>query len=156
MNRTDRIAATLAVSLMTMTACSGPTDPGPAGPGDPVGAPARQDPTPSPAPMGTPDADHTILVGPADAPLFEPSTLTIKLGQTVRWDFMGEGHSVISGADGVADGKFCAPNNQDCAQAPAQLAGSVYVLAPTRAGTYSYFCSLHVAEGMSGTITVVP
>lgn len=156
MDWTDRIGAALAVSLMTLTACADQTGPGPVGSQDLGGGMGKQDPSPPPDPMGDPGTQRTVLVGLGDVPLFEPSALTIKLGETVRWEFMSEGHNVISGANGVADGKFCAPSNQDCAKAPTQGVGAAYEFKFGQAGTYPYFCKTHLAEGMTGTILVTP
>lgn len=162
MDWTDRIGAALAVSLMTttmamtMSACAGQTDPGPVGTEDMRGSVGKPDPGPTPDPMDDPDAERTVLVGLGDVPLFEPSTLTIKVGETVRWEFLSEGHNVVSGVNGTADGKFCAPNNQDCAKAPTQGVGAAYEFKFSQAGTYPYFCRPHLAEGMTGTITVTP
>jgi plastocyanin len=156
MDWTDRIGAALAVSLLTLTACADQPAPGPVGSEDMSGTMGTKDPAPNPDPMDEPDPEHSVLVALGDIPVFEPSMLTIKVGETVRWDFLSEGHSVVSGMNGMADGRFCAPNNQDCAKAPAQAAGAAYSFKFSQAGTYSYFCRAHLAEGMTGTITVTP
>lgn len=156
MDWTDRIGAALAVSLITLTACSDQSSPGPVGSEDLRGSMSNQDAALPPDPMDEPDAENTILVGLGAVPLFEPNTLTIKPGESVRWEFLSDGHNLISGVNGMADGKFCAPNNQDCAKAPAQASGAAYVFKFSQAGTFPYFCSIHLAEGMTGTITVTP
>lgn len=161
MDRTDRIGTARAASLgawmltliVTTGACSSTPSPGPPGPAPPRSPSEMQETPPAADPGG---AEYTVLVGPGEAPLFEPSALSIKAGETVRWDFASEGHSVISGVNGMADGKFCAPNNQGCAQAPVQEAGVVYAVKFPRAGSYPYFCGTHLSEGMTGTVTVTP
>jgi plastocyanin len=82
---------------------------------------------------------------------FNPSTLTVSVGDTVVWTMSGDGHTVRSGtvgadnighpSDGPLDSGFKGP-------------GQSYSFMFTQAGTYQYFCEIH-PEQMKGTITVV-
>ena len=82
---------------------------------------------------------------------FDPSSLTVSIGDTVVWKMSGEGHTVRSGtigadnlghpSDGPLDSGFRGP-------------GESYSFTFAEAGTYEYFCEIH-PEQMKGTITVV-
>jgi plastocyanin len=98
---------------------------------------------------------HTVQVG-ASGLTFTPSTLTIAVGDKVTWTFASIGHTVTSGSGGVADGKFCSPNDTSCSGGVTSAVGAVYSHTFTTAGTFPYFCAVHFASGMTGTITVTP
>lgn len=117
-----------------------------------TGAPTTQ-PTSGATPTG--GATHTITVGPASAPTsFAPAALGIKVGDTVRWVWASNGHTVTSGTNGVADNKFCSPDNTNCATSAASNTGAVYVHTFTQTGTFPYFS--RGETGMTGVITVNP
>lgn len=105
---------------------------------------------------GTGPATYLVLVGLSEALVFEPPELTIKAGDTVQWEWFSDGHSVVSGQRGAADGKFCAPSNASCASAPSLDTGTKYQFTFVQAGTFPYFCIPHLMDGMTGTITVQP
>jgi plastocyanin len=92
---------------------------------------------------------------------FSPSTVTINVGDTVRWTWTGSlPHTVTSGAPGAVDGKFCSvpagttPSVATCDSISyAQGNGAVYSNTFTSAGTFPYFCEVHGAM-MSGTVIV--
>lgn len=95
---------------------------------------------------------HVVTVGSGGLS-FSPSTLTINVGETVRWVWAGSGHNVVSGT-AAADNKFCSPNDTSCATAPTSASGTTYSHTFTTAGAYPYFCAPHRLAGMTGTITV--
>lgn len=95
-----------------------------------------------------------VTVGAGGGFSFSPSTVSIKVGDTVRWTWGGTGHTVTSGTGGVADNKFCSPSDTGCATAAASTAGAVYSHTFTTAGSFPYFCAPHAAFGMTGTVTV--
>jgi plastocyanin len=80
--------------------------------------------------------------------------MTIPVGTTVHWFWSSTGHNVISGVDGVPDGTFCSPDNSACSTAPTSQAGATFQYTFTRAGTFRYYCTPHVSDGMKGTIVV--
>jgi plastocyanin len=102
----------------------------------------------------------TVTVGPNGTFVFDPAMVTIKVGDTVHWTWASAGHSVVSGQvinnTTMADGKFCSPNDTNCATAPASLAGATYDHTFTVAGTYPYYCAPHSVIGMVGTVVVQP
>jgi plastocyanin len=96
----------------------------------------------------------TVIVAPSDAHVFSPSTVTIRVGDTVRWVWGATGHTVTSGTNGNADGLFCSPADGTCAGAPTSRAGATYDHRFDSAGTFPYFCRPHAGMGMVGSVTV--
>jgi plastocyanin len=77
---------------------------------------------------------------------FNPNSLTIAVGDTVRWTNSGaRAHTATSGTNGSPDGKWDSGNLN-----PGQSFSHVF----TAKGTYPYYCTYHYAFGMTGTITV--
>jgi plastocyanin len=98
-----------------------------------------------------------VTVGPLGNKLrFVPDTVTISVGDTVRWTWASDSHSVTSGTSCTADGQFCSPDNMNCDAGILSNTGTVYEHTFTQAGTYSYFCALHCFAGMTGVINVTP
>ena len=96
-----------------------------------------------------------VTVGPNGMLQFSPSTVTISVGDTVRWTWGSSNHSVTSGTPCTVDGQFCSPNDTNCSAGTLSNTGFVYEHTFTVAGTYSYFCHAHCAFGMTGTVNVV-
>ena len=110
-----------------------------------------------PAVSGVPSATSTtvdVTVAPGGTLTFDPSTVNISVGDTVRWTWAFGGHSVTSGAPCTADGQFCSPNNTNCGQCVTSSQGFVYEFTFTQAGSFSYFCCAHCALGMTGVVNV--
>ena len=83
---------------------------------------------------------------------FSPATITINVGDTVRWTNNGAiVHSTTSGTSPTADGKWDSGLLSN---------GQSFSFTFTQAGTYSYFCSIHFftgtvivqTSGVNGTI----
>lgn len=85
---------------------------------------------------------------------YTPSTITIRVGDTVHWVWVGNGHSVTSGVNGIADGIFCAPNDSACSPGVTFDTGFTYDHTFTSTGALPYFCTQHWVDGMTGTVTV--
>jgi plastocyanin len=94
-----------------------------------------------------------VAVGPGFA--FVPSMLTISEGDTVRWTWAGNGHSVTSGDPCTVSGQFCSPDDMNCDQGVLSNTGTIYEHTFAQAGTYSYFCFAHCALGMTGVVNVI-
>jgi len=75
---------------------------------------------------------------------FQPESRTVKVGDTVRWTFKGDPHTVTSGAPGSPDGRF---------DSGIVDPGGRFEVRFVTAGTYRYFCQIH-PEQMTGTIVV--
>jgi plastocyanin len=77
---------------------------------------------------------------------FKPSSLTVNLGDTIRW-FLDDGsHTTTSTTIPSAAASWNAPVNSS---------NPVFIYVPTVAGTYSYKCVPHASMGMVGSFTVV-
>ena len=106
---------------------------------------------------GVPSATSTIVdvtVAPGGSFVFDPSTVNISVGDTVRWTWAGSGHSVTSGQPCQADSQYCSPNDMNCASGILSNTGTIYTHTFGRSGTYSYFCASHCFFGMTGTVNV--
>jgi plastocyanin len=93
-----------------------------------------------------------VQVGPAFA--FDPSTVNINVGDTVRWTWAGSGHSVTSGPPCEADSQYCSPDDQACASGILSNTGTVYTHTFDQPGVYDYFCAAHCTFGMTGAVNV--
>lgn len=98
----------------------------------------------------------TVTVGPGGDLRFDPKTITIHAGDTVRWHWGSGGHNVVSGSGGTADGMFCSPGDQGCSNAVLSPSGTTYEHTFAATGTFHYFCSAHQSLGMTGTVMVEP
>jgi plastocyanin len=97
---------------------------------------------------------HNIQVAPNGNIVFDPPTLTICAGDSVKWTWGSTGHSVTSGTSCTADNQFCSPNNTSCSTGTTSNAGDIYNHGFPTKGTFPYFCSPHCSSGMTGTIIV--
>lgn len=97
---------------------------------------------------GSPQVFNATVIGKTSTVLvkdfvFEPQNLAIKPGESVKWQIVGNGHTVTSTGGGVIQ-------NSGVMNAGA-VWGPFTFASP---GVYTYECSEHV--GMTGTITVNP
>jgi plastocyanin/glucose/arabinose dehydrogenase len=77
---------------------------------------------------------------------FEPATIDIQVGDTVRWSWVnGQPHTVTSGSSCTPDRLF---------DSGARSVGATSTFTFTRPGRFPYFCRLHCAEGMVGAVNV--
>ncbi|HVP13183.1 MAG TPA: plastocyanin/azurin family copper-binding protein [Phycisphaerae bacterium] len=98
-------------------------------------------------------AIHTVLVGPG--PVFNPSTIHVEVGDTVRWIWADGPHSVVSGMDGVPDGMF----SSGTPSFPPRMFevtfdAAVLDLYPRSGWIYPYFSAPDTAVGMIGFVVV--
>ena len=94
---------------------------------------------------------------------YDPATLTIKVGDTVRWTTVsGPPHNVSFWADSIPGGA-AAPLQADMPNTTSELVGPVlpgigeaYSITFTGvpAGTYRYYCTPHLALGMTAVLTI--
>ena len=79
---------------------------------------------------------------------FVPSTLSVKIGDTVTWKWGGGTHNVVSGANCMSDGAYTSG-------APTGATGNTFTHVYDKAGTFEFHCNPHCASsGMKGTVTV--
>ncbi len=98
---------------------------------------------------------HSVDVGPGF--VFTPPDVTIDVGDTIRWTWMGGFHNVESGVGGNHDGNFRSGD-------PTSVDGTTFELTYDQAfldahsmpaNTYPYYCIVHVDLNMHGTVTVI-
>jgi plastocyanin len=106
-------------------------------------------------------SDTDVIAGPDGRAVFEPSALTVPVGDTVRWGFASAGHNVCcrpadseaaeipAGAEG-----FASYDPDESPQGSLVPRGNTYEHTFDVAGRYDYACVPHVARGMVGTINV--
>ena len=98
-----------------------------------------------------------VTVGPlGNEYSFVPDTVNISVGDTVRWTWESNFHSVTSGKSCFADGQFCSPDNMHCEAGSLNDKGFVYEFTFTQPGMYQYFCALHCFAKMTGVVNVLP
>jgi plastocyanin len=96
-----------------------------------------------------------VTVGPKGNELsFVPDSVNIVVGDTVRWTWASDSHSVTSGTSCIEDDQFCSPNNMNCETGILNNTGFVYEFTFTQPGMYQYFCDLHCFAGMTGVVNV--
>ena len=89
---------------------------------------------------------------------FQPTTVNIRVGQTVEW----RNSSIITHS--VVDDPKLATKPEDAALPAGATAinsgdipaGKIFTYTFERPGTYRYFCSHHEGDGMIGTVIVAP
>ena len=54
-----------------------------------------------------------VAVGPGGGITFDPDNLNISVGDTVRWTWFSDFHSVTSGEPCTPDGQFCSPGQYE-------------------------------------------
>ena len=96
-----------------------------------------------------------VTVGPESNELtFKPDAVNINVGDTVRWTWASDFHSVTSGEKCFSDGRFCSPDNTNCEAGILNDTGFVYEFTFTQPGIYQYFCAVHCFAGMTGVVNV--
>ena len=96
-------------------------------------------------PAGAPAATHVVT---ALGQAFDPSEITIQIGDTVEWHWGSLLHTVTSGVD-LSD-----PQAGALFDAPLDSGNPVFPYTFTEAGDQPYFCRFHIAVGMTGLIHV--
>ena len=107
---------------------------------------------------------HEVKMGTASNPdTYDPATLTIKVGDTVKWiNEHGGPHNVACYPDSIPSGAADAlnadmPNRMGPLSGPLvtdSLGTFQVTFANVPAGTYTYYCIPHEAMGMKGTLIV--
>lgn len=94
--------------------------------------------TPPPPPPGT----HDVTVKDFS---FSPASITIKVGESIRWTNSGPSIHDVVGDDGSWDSQHLAPpgSTTDAYGGQTSTPGASFSHTFTQAGTYTYHCSLH-------------
>jgi plastocyanin len=105
-------------------------------------------------PAGAQAAPSKVTIAGTAANRWEPADASVKPGGTVTFRVAsGATHPVVSGdgSDPQGDNRF---DDSDCALANMTKVGDSCQVKFPKAGTYPYFCQVHVSLGMKGVITV--
>jgi plastocyanin len=139
MNKLGSARAAFVVAALTacVAACSSTTSPTPSGTSGGTSGTTGDAATP---------AGNTVTVG-GTSNAFAPAMLTIKVGETVTWNWAGGSHTVTSGTGCMSDAKFGTDG-------VLTGAGATFSHTFPTAGTFEYFCQPHCSFGMKGTIVV--
>jgi len=87
-----------------------------------------------------------VTVGPSGNLVFSPSTVNIKVGDTVQWTWGSSFHSSTSGTPGNPDGMW---------DSTVLLSGQTFSFTFMTAGTFNYYCTPHGSCcGMVGEVVV--
>jgi plastocyanin len=83
---------------------------------------------------------------------WEPANVTVPVGGTVTFKISGGApHPVKSGTPPSGDSSF---DTSKCQLAQMSATGDSCKVSFAKAGTFPFFCEVHYASGMTGTITV--
>ena len=105
-------------------------------------------------PAGAQAAPSKATIDGTAANKWEPADASVKPGGTVTFRIAsGATHPVVSGdgSNPQGDNRF---DDSDCALANMTKVGDSCQVKFPKAGTYPYFCQVHVSLGMKGVITV--
>lgn len=92
----------------------------------------------------------SVTVGPNGEFVFDPETVSVRPGATVRWEWDSDNHSIVP--DGQPDGADWAGTDGD--GTTTYDSGHVHEHTFEVAGEYEYHCAPHQAVGMQGTVLV--
>ncbi|WP_255151201.1 plastocyanin/azurin family copper-binding protein [Halorarius halobius] len=110
-------------------------------------ATATETSTPTSTDAGTPAADATVVVGPDGSLVFDPETLEVEVGATVRFRWDSGGHTVT--VDSQPEGA-----NWEATGQSTESAGFTHTHTFDVAGRYDYYCVPHRGAGMVGSVVV--
>ena len=88
---------------------------------------------------------------------FVPHDVTIDVGDSVTWHWSSFNHTVTEGTDGTIDGNEAFNSNLNASTPTFSVTFDAAFLAahPMPGGLFNYFCFVHFASNMTGTITVI-
>jgi plastocyanin len=97
-----------------------------------------------------PDPDQRVAVG--DGLSFDPAAFEISVGDTVLWEWTGNGHNVKYDDGEVPSGTDW--EGTEGGRTETYGEGHVHFHTFETAGEYSYYCVPHQSSGMTGRFTV--
>jgi plastocyanin len=102
-------------------------------------------------------APATVVIKMLDMPpSFAPAQVTIKAGDTVKWENVGNSvhHTTDDPAAAIKPGDVANPAGAKPFDSGFLPPGSSYTYTFTVPGTYKYVCAAHETSGMSGEVVV--
>lgn len=110
---------------------------------------------PSTALVARPAAAQTTHTVSVSGQSFTPRNLTIDVGDRVDWVWGTGQHDVVSGSGGVPDGNFTSGAPTFGPKTFSLTFDQAFLTAkPEACHKYTYFCAVHFAFGMTGSVTV--
>jgi plastocyanin len=91
-----------------------------------------------------------VTVAPNGEYRFDPQTVTVPQGETVRWEWAGPGHNVRPGSQ-PADADWTGTPGGD---GETYDEGYAYEFTFEVPGQYDYYCAPHRSIGMTGSVVV--
>jgi plastocyanin len=105
-------------------------------------------------PAGAQTAQATATVEGTAENKWDPATVNVRPGGTVTFKITGGlTHPVVSGdgSDAAGDDRF---DDSDCGLEQMSKVGDSCQVKFPKAGSYPYFCQVHLAQGMKGVVNV--
>lgn len=106
--------------------------------------------TATPTETATGPQATVVTVAPDGALRFSPESVTVSVGDTVRWEWAAGGHNVVP--DQIPAESSWAGTTDD--EGYTYDAGYTHSHTFEVAGEYSYYCDPHQSVGMVGSVTV--
>ena len=94
-----------------------------------------------------PDPDQRVAVG--EGLNFDPDSFEISVGETVLWEWVGNGHNISYDDGDVPAGTAWDGDDEDF-----YAEGHVHFFTFETPGEYDYYCQPHQSSGMTGSFTV--
>lgn len=92
-------------------------------------------------------SNATVRVVTVSAMIFTPASMSVSVGDTVKWVWSNGTHTTTSSA---------VPSGAAPWSAPLDTLHQTFIYVVSQPGTYSYYCLYHVIYGMTGTISASP
>jgi plastocyanin len=96
------------------------------------------------------DGENAVVVGPGGSYAFEPSSLTVPVGDTVTWSWASANHNVVV-REQPDDAEWSGTNGDG---ATTYDTDHTYEYTFETAGRYEYYCQPHEGLGMTGEVVV--
>ncbi|WP_227130898.1 plastocyanin/azurin family copper-binding protein [Halorubellus salinus] len=96
------------------------------------------------------NGENAVVVGPGGSYAFEPSSLTVSVGDTVTWSWDSANHNIV--VRDQPDGAEWTGTDGDGAKT--YDTGHTYEYTFETAGTYEYYCQPHEGLGMVAEVVV--
>src|SRR5262245_39679632 len=117
--------------------------------------PCPEDPPPTTTTLPDIPTNPTVIVGAGGGIRFDPETVRIRAGGTVRWVWEGSGYDITGTASSsTPESRFCFPRCDGLPTDDHVLAGTVYEHAFPNPGTFEYRTTYDFI--MEGRVIVEP
>lgn len=95
------------------------------------------------------DPDQRVTVSPGGSLSFDPAGFEISVGDTVLWEWDGNGHNISYDDGQVPDGTDWEGDDEEL-----YSGGHTHFFTFETVGEYNYYCQPHRSSGMTGSFTV--